>query len=93
MIFIAMMPLNRSYDSLHCWPAWWRMSAQEASGELERGRREGEPLDLHEQLLRVLRVAARGFAVGAGLHIGASVLAGIANKKLMKRYAGWSHSS
>lgn len=40
---------------------------------------------MEEQLVQLLRVGGRGFAAGAGLHIGASLLTGIANKKLMQR--------
>lgn len=40
---------------------------------------------MEEQLVQVLRVAGRGFSAGAGLHIGANLLTGVANKKLMKR--------
>ena len=48
------------------------------SGE---GRRE----DVVQHLLRVLQVCGRGAAAGAGLHIGANILSGLASGRLQAR--------
>ena len=40
--------------------------------------------DAREIARVTLRVAARGFAVGAGLHVGKNVLLGIASRKLFQ---------
>lgn len=49
------------------------------------GEKANEPVDVRVQLLRVLRGALRGTAIGATLYVGADVVSGVANGKLLAR--------
>lgn len=49
-------------------------------GEVETKRE-----DLVQHLLRVFQVCGRGAAAGAGLHVGANILSGLASGKLQAR--------
>ena len=51
----------------------------------ERARPENGAAELCE-LRRVLKVACKGMAVGAGLHAGIKLIAGITSGKLKDRY-------